>query len=181
MTGWRLFFALWPSPNEAASTEAAAEALLSGLPCKAIPRERLHLTLAFLGSVEKAQLPRLERAAGQVHAPRFDFELDRAGYWPRPGVAFLAPSDPPPALLALAAELKSQLAAGGFKIATRRFRPHVTLARKLRQPPGPSLAGEVHWRINEFSLIRSMTRAEGPSYTTVSRFALDGSCTETAL
>jgi len=70
----RLFFALWP-PRESAQALARWAAALQG---KAIPAEKIHLTLAFLGGVEPQKAI---AAARQVRGEPFDLPLDTAKYW----------------------------------------------------------------------------------------------------
>ena len=74
--------------------------------------------------------------------------LDEIGHWPKPQILWAGPSSAPGDLPQLHTRLGDGLNALGFETEARAFRPHVTLARKVRnQPPvaplaTPELAGE---------------------------------------
>ncbi len=65
----RLFFAFWPTAamqsDLAAAARAQMESMLGG---RLVPRENLHLTLAFLGSVPETSVPALRELAGKLGA-----------------------------------------------------------------------------------------------------------------
>ncbi len=168
----RLFLALWPGHKAAAATSAAARRWLQDCPCRLVPAQRLHLTLVFLGNVTAEALPGVKAAARSVSAPGFELALDTAGFWRRAGVAWLAPSAPPPALKDLAAQLRKALQGAGFELETRSFRPHVTIARKLNKRPVLAPGAPVNWRCGGFCLVHSVTHASGPQYRQIAQFPL---------
>lgn len=64
MSAHRLFLALWPTAAMQSELADAARAVMeSARGGREIPRESLHLTLAFLGSVPEASLPTLRKLA----------------------------------------------------------------------------------------------------------------------
>ncbi len=64
MSAHRLFLALWPTAAMQSELADAARAVMeSARGGREIPRESLHLTLAFLGSVPEASLPTLRELA----------------------------------------------------------------------------------------------------------------------
>ncbi len=174
MSALRLFFALWPEKKEAQELHALGERHLAGLDCKPLPVERLHLTVLFLGNVSHDRLQEVEAAAATVSGRAFTLSLDYLGYWRRAEVGWLGPSKSPAALEALARDLRNALAATGFDLETRPFRPHVTLARKLAQPLESRQVECQQWQVDEFSLVRSVTHATGPEYSQLARFSLSG-------
>lgn len=95
----------------------------------------LHLTLAFLGGQDPADLPVIEerlRSAAIGHRPSVA-PTGRLGAFHRPGsarVLWYAVGDPEGALSALAADLAAALQTPPEEA----FRPHVTLARARRRP-----------------------------------------------
>jgi 2'-5' RNA ligase len=130
----RLFVGLWPAARARAGVlrwQAACEWPAGARPT---PPERVHLTLHFLGQVERERIAALGRALN-LAVPRFELRLHRAAVWLN-GVAVLEPAegrnDVPTALLALHARLGEALQGIGLPLETRPFRPHVTLARRAR-------------------------------------------------
>lgn len=170
----RLFFALWPNDAEAAETAGAARKLLGGLKVRQVPKERLHLTLLFLGSVRADSIGALVAAAQNVGETCFDLRFDQFGYWRRPRVAWLAPSAPPAALMRLSERLRAAMPDLDVPLESRQFRPHITLARKVVSAPASALAAPLLWHINSFGLYQSVTHAGGPEYTRVGHFPLAG-------
>jgi 2'-5' RNA ligase len=82
------------------------------------------------------------------------------------------PNDIPPPLADLAAQLRRELQAEGFRLEARPFAVHVTLIRKAREakalPPPPN----VEWPVGEFVLVCSTLSREGSRYEVLERFAL---------
>ncbi|MCD4554218.1 RNA 2',3'-cyclic phosphodiesterase, partial [Burkholderia pseudomallei] len=97
------------------------------------PRDQLHVTIAFLGAIERAKsellgarIPALA-AAGAV--PPVDVE--RVVCWPSTAHARLVVAElaPQPSLLALGERVGGALRALGLPPDSRAFKPHVTIAR----------------------------------------------------
>ena len=99
-------------------------------------RDAWHLTLAFLGEVDETLVPalsaRLQRAAGR-HLP-LTLSLAGAGAFPNPArarVLWTGVHGDEPGLAALAGSVASGARKAGVTLApeTRRYQPHLTLAR----------------------------------------------------
>ena len=56
----RVFFAAWPAPAIQQALGKLALDLQPRCGGRAIPARNIHLTLVFLGDIERARLPRLE-------------------------------------------------------------------------------------------------------------------------
>lgn len=168
----RLFFALWPDEPLRARMAPLAErvATHSGKP---VPAANLHLTLAFLGQVDEGRMGCALRVGEGVAAPPFEMVLDCLGHFRQPQVAWLGPTNPPGALLALAARLAAGLtAACGFDAESRPFHPHVTLARKVRHGFRRRAMEPLSWRVNEFVLVESKPSTESSRYEVLGRWPL---------
>lgn len=164
--------------------------ILAGLGARApvgrpVPRENLHLTLAFLDEISEEQ-------AWELHA-----ELEELRAAPVPlaltGLEVLGGAVPS-ALVATATgpealhgQVLQAVRRAGLTLARRRFRPHVTLTRlKDRLPPEDEArlarflsesAGPGVWqtaRIDSFALYRSHLRPEGPVYEELAAYPLTG-------
>ncbi|MGD9155249.1 MAG: RNA 2',3'-cyclic phosphodiesterase [Bacillota bacterium] len=95
------------------------------------PPENLHLTLAFLGEVPPDRTAVVKRAMEQTAVPDLILTFDHAGCFQRDGgdVWWVGLAENR-ALLEMRMELCGHLSAAGFKLESRRFAPHITLARQ---------------------------------------------------
>lgn len=169
----RLFFALWPDAEIRRRLTEVAE-LLPEASCRRTPVENLHLTLVFLGNVPDSAVPALKDGANRLRlkTPGFALRLERNGWWKRSGIAWLAPEHAPPPLLSLVDELRRLSKQVGLFIEERDYRPHLTLARKLKRGPGPLRFEPLHWQVRDFCLVESVTHSQGANYQPMQSWAL---------
>jgi 2'-5' RNA ligase len=151
----RLFFALWPQADVAASLYALSGTLDAGSCARRIPRESLHMTLAFLGEVGREKLPALCELIHTLPAPAFTLGLDRIGCWPRGGIVWAGASVVSPALHECVAALWAGLKRLGFAQEKRDFAPHVTLFRHGNVRPF-ALAQPISWPVSAIVLVESV-------------------------
>ncbi|CAL1239486.1 RNA 2',3'-cyclic phosphodiesterase [Candidatus Methylocalor cossyra] len=169
----RLFLALWPEDSVRLRLGATMAALKPTVSGRWLRPEQLHLTLAFLGAVERQRLPELNRIAARAAGLGFDLLLDRVECWPRNGIVCLAPGAVPSALLGLAERLNQGLGQAGYRLDPRPFRAHLTLARDGR-PQGAlgSLAAPIWWPVRSFSLVESRLEPRGAIYRVLETWPL---------
>jgi len=167
----RLFFALWPDAALRERLQASAAALdrRGGKP---VPADNLHITLAFLGSVDAATRTCLERGADGVRVAPFDLVLDRSGHWPRPQVLWLGCGEEPAGIMALASALQRLQLGCDLEPEKRPFHTHLTVARKVRRGQSQTLASPLIWPVADFALVASDTRPEGAVYRVLKRWPL---------
>lgn len=168
----RLFFALWPGAATAAALHARARALKAECDGRAMRRDTIHLTLAFLGEVRSCDLAVLSAIAAGIDGARFTLELDRVGAWQGNRILWSRPSCLPPALAALAQTLADRLRAAGFALEQRVFTPHVTLVRNARRAPPVGETHALHWRVASFVLVASERGTAGAHYRVIGRWPL---------
>jgi 2'-5' RNA ligase len=156
----RLFFALWP-PQE---TALALERWAQGLEGRRTPRDKIHLTLAFLG---EADGDTAVSAARRVQAAPFHMPLQEARHWSHNKIVWVGPREAPAGLTELVRALHLELYKASFILEKRPFAAHVTLARKAPAQPLPALP-PIEWPVKEFALVGS----SGGSYRTLERFSL---------
>ena len=95
-------------------------------------------------------------AAGLVHGQSFSLRLDTIGHFPRAQVAWVAPSEIPPALGELVSNLNDLLTEKcGFAAETAPYRPHVTLLRDVGARPVIDTIEPIEWCVNRFCLLES--------------------------
>lgn len=158
----KLFFALWPDEEVRAQLARWLGELHVACGGRATRPENLHLTLAFLGSVEDARLAEVERAAGEVAPRAISLVLDRPGYWKHNRIAWAGASVVPPGLEALVSELRGALAKSQIRFDAKSFVSHVTLLRDAREPGVMPALTPIEWRLAGFALVQSVTQPAPP-------------------
>ena len=175
----RLFFALWPSDDLQGRLAAwAKQAAGRG---RAMRRENIHLTLAFLGDTDRTLLPELKAIAAEVHIDPVRLALDRVGYWKHNRLIWCGASAEPQPLLAMVADLRERLNAAGVRFDPKPFVAHVTLVRNAAGLEAAPAWIPLLWEANDFALVGS-ERVEGRvTYRVLQRFAAPGGCIERCL
>lgn len=151
----RLFFALSLDEPQRALLAMWRQQALPSL-SKPVSQANLHLTLAFIGELDETNVPALISSAGRLSWSPFEVRCDAFGQWPRSGISYLYPPQPPPALAALASQLQ-QLSRqyGGFD-EKRPYQPHITLARGQHQLQNPKIKPpDVSLAVARFALYQS--------------------------
>lgn len=168
----RVFFALWPDAAAAAALQAQIPGLQQRFGGRAVPQEALHLTLAFLGSVERSRLPLLCELASRIEFSRFELQCDELGEWQRQGIVWAGPSAIPAGLLRLREKLEVALAEADFVLPAHRFVPHVSLLRGARcATRREALTRPAGWAVSDFVLAESKLGPRGASYELLWRSA----------
>ena len=168
----RLFFALWPDPGLGQRIWDLTRGCVRASGGRPVKRENLHLTLAFLGNVDAGMLPELRAAAAELHSPGFEFTLDELSFWPRARALVMQPTTFPQALPGLVEGIWNAMAPFALDQSSGKFRPHVTLARKVGPAPLQSLEAQLSWRATQFCLVSSVTDPGGARYEPLARYHL---------
>lgn len=164
----RLFFALWPGADLQAKLAAWAEQAAGR--GRAMRRENIHLTLAFLGDTRASLVPELlALARGLAFAP-VRVPLDRIGYWKHNRIIWCGASEDPPALVALVGDLRARLDSGGIAYDRKPFVSHLTLVRNAAGLDAAPAWVALEWEPADFALVASV-RIEGrATYQLLQRF-----------
>lgn len=163
----RLFLAAWPPPETAGALAQWARPLEG----RAIPPDKIHLTLAFLGDAQpEPAIAAAQRVRGRAH----DLPIEVAKYWKHNQIVWAGPRETPASLKALVEALHKELHNGGFRLESRPFAAHVTLLRKAPKPPSLPALPAVEWPIRELALVSSAVSSKGSTYTTLERYPLQG-------
>lgn len=92
--------------------------------------EQLHITLRFVGEVDRPDAEDLATALGRVRAPQLELRIAGVGrFEQRSSGAIWAGVEPKPPLAALAAKVERACQSVGLEPERRAFHPHITLAR----------------------------------------------------
>ena len=174
----RLFVAIRPP-------EAVRDLLIDAMDERADFRwqddEQLHLTLRFIGEVERPVAEDLAAALAQVRSERFRARIYGVGrFEQRSAGALWAGVEPKAPLAALAAKIERACQQLGLEAERRAFHPHITVARwKGRRTREVQDFLEHHSRlksepfeVTEFILFESRLSRHGAHYEEVARYEL---------
>lgn len=121
-----------------------------------IPDSNLHLTLAFLGECNEKQEDDAVSAIKMLHDFSVHVDINRMGYFSRDdGRLWFAQLEDSEALTGLHDELQDNLKELGLPFDGKRFRPHITLARRVRGDMKPERIPKVHSQIVSVDLMLS--------------------------
>lgn len=149
----RIYLALWPDSKTASQIERAAAQLPWSSSCRREVAGDLHLTLHYIGFVPDEQIPFLTK---QLKVPFEPFTLKLGSLEKWPGDLFvLTPLSIPPALAKLHAALGLVLQQQKLPVSSRKFQPHVTLARRGRDLEVKGTIEPVLWRVDDYALVLS--------------------------
>ena len=143
---------------------------------------QLHLTLRFIGEVERPVANDIAGALQRIRSPRFELRVKGVGQFEkRSGGALWAGIDPKEPVSALAAKVERAVQQAGLEPERRAFSPHITLARWNRRN---AEAVEAFVRrhadlrsepfvVDRFILFESKLSRHGPHYEQIAAFPLD--------
>lgn len=151
----RLFFALWPDSHAAARLERLAHEVAQATGGKAVPLDKIHLTVVFLGEVASERAAVAGKVAASMGGTAAAVWLDCVGSFPGARVAWAGSNAPQEALLALQTSLAHGLREAGFVLEDRDFIPHLTLARRIVKALPRGGIDPIGWHADELALVRS--------------------------
>jgi 2'-5' RNA ligase len=163
----RLFLALWPEPVLRDALRAWRDGWSWPKPAAPVPTPKLHLTLHFLGNQPSASVPALADGLAVPFTP-FELALGRPVLWPH-GIAVLEPHTEPEPLLQLHAALGAALTGLGLVPEARKYRPHVTLARRANNALAPLQGPRIDWDVRSYALVESRP-GNGGGYTVLRHY-----------
>lgn len=146
--------------------------------------DQLHLTLAFLGSVEAQSLPDIHEAARNLVIEPFDLTVSDVGCFGHPDHPknLWAGVHPEEELTGLQDALNQRLAACGFGQEKRSFRPHITLSRFKKEAGSVRELLRAHhgihagtFLVDRVALFESIRGEQGSVYHVIETYPLAGS------
>jgi 2'-5' RNA ligase len=153
----RLFFALG-CPPALAMTISRWRTSLSLRIGRPVPAAYFHLTLLFLGSVDRGRIAEICTAASKITVPGkpLTVVLDRLEIWRKSNALVLTSEDAPPELMRLSYALEQAMFSFGHDQEHKTFRPHLTLSRDYRSPvPEAGEQPDFLLRADRFALYES--------------------------
>jgi len=143
--------------------------------------EQLHLTLRFVGEVDRPVAEDLADALGRIRAERFELRISGVGrFEQRSAGALWAGVEPKEPVSTLAAKVERVCMAVGLEPERRAFHPHITLARwkgRRTREVGDFLERQRALRsepfeVAEFTLFESHLSRHGAHYEEVANYTL---------
>jgi 2'-5' RNA ligase len=142
--------------------------------------EQLHLTLRFIGEVERPVANDVAAALQRVRFDRLPIALDGVGTFDhRRHGALWAGVRPKDQLKLLAAKIERACQSAGIEPEHRAYRPHITLARWSGGAPSldrfldrnAGLSSQM-WEVDDFALFESRLGKDGACYEKVASYGL---------
>jgi 2'-5' RNA ligase len=136
--------------------------------------DNLHLTLVFLGEVASSRVGLLQKIMDNGADSSFSLCIRGIGSFSRGGGDILwAGIEANKSLSELYGRLYDQIADGGFVLESRKFTPHLTLAREVRLRQGFDLVSfskkteAIHTKVSKISLMKSERLGGRLTYTEI--------------
>jgi 2'-5' RNA ligase len=169
----RLFFALWPDDEVRLKiAENLNRFNLDQNKSRLVANSNLHLTLHFVGNTSIAEMECLNAQARLVSTRPFDLILGCSGFFEKPKVLWFGCQQAPRILYDLHQNLGQKITKCAFEPETRAYSPHVTVARKIIEAPESIAFDPVHWQVNRFVLVESISISGGVRYEVVESYPL---------
>ena len=174
----RLFAAIVPPQD---IRDLLVDVMDEGPELRWVGDEQLHLTLRFIGEVERPTARDLAAALATVRFERFDLRIGGIGRFDRRSDgAVWAGVEPKAPVAALAAKVERACQEAGLAPERRAFHPHITLARwKGRSARAADAFAErarglsfEPFAVRSFILFESHLSRHGPHYETVAEYPL---------
>jgi len=144
--------------------------------------DNLHLTLRFIGEVERPLGDDVAAALARIRAAPFALAIAGIGRFDRRnGGAVWAAVEPRPAVAALAAKVERACVSAGLEPERRAFHPHITIARWNRRSAAfadalvarnRGLASDP-FEVDCFTLFESKLSRHGAHYEEIMRYPLE--------
>jgi 2'-5' RNA ligase len=175
----RLFVAIRPPEN---IRDLLIDAMDDSPALRWVGDEQLHLTLRFIGEVERPVANDIAASLNHIRSPSFDLAVVGVGKFERRnGGALWAGVHPREPVAALAAKIERAIQQAGLEAEHRSFMPHITLARWGRRDAeavdaflrrNSNLRSE-SFRIDRFILFESRLSRHGAHYEEIAAFPLE--------
>lgn len=165
----RVFFALWPSRQIQQQLHTIAKQLNPQCQGRVMRTETLHMTLQFIGNIQRSQLLKITSAADKVSAKPFSMQLAKTAYWKHNRIAYATLDSDVPLLDDLVSLLKTALAEQALAYADQKFSPHVTLLRNAEQKPQLQDFPPIAWQVDSFVLVESVLSDQGAHYKIIKK------------
>lgn len=161
----KVFFALWPDIDLRSQLSKLQKPIQQG---RKVPEENLHITLHFVGQVESIDCL-LEQAEKICFSPG-SITLEGYGVFKKARVLWVGPIQWSQEIVELSAACREAATVCDYPSRIERFRPHITLARKVARLPKLPAFKPISWSFQTFSLVESNSIDHGVRYSVLKTF-----------
>lgn len=178
----RIFIAIVPELNVVESLSDRIEVLSKrswGKNVKWVKKKNLHITIKFLGEMEKNNLEELIGTIKRslINTEKFKIDVNDLIFFPnriKPRVIGVGVKSKK--LLKIVNKIENELAKKGFPREKRKFKGHITLGRFKRKSYPKKIderySSKLSFYVNEIVINQSDLLPEGPIYNVLKRFKL---------
>ena len=170
--GKRLFFSLIPEQGVRNQLTEVIRSFPIAKGAQPISSDRLHVTLLFLGNVDRNTFKWLEKKVVQIPIQSFTMQLDLYGYFKRSKVIWIGCSSCPSELNRLVNYLKSIVVQSEINFNHSFYEPHATLFKKVMLADFPSAPVLISWKVDTFYLVESVPHENTTRYNKVASYRL---------
>ncbi len=145
-----------------------------------VKKENFHITLQFIGEVQKSYLDDLVQSLSEIRFSQFDLTLNGINFFNSTGLirSIWIGIREKENLMRLHSKINISIEKAGISFKRRKFIPHVSIARFTRQPgsrfqdyiEGNALFSSRSFTIKSFTLFESVLKPDGPIYSTNTTF-----------
>ncbi len=166
----RVFFALWPDAATRSAISRATRDAVQASGGRPIAKDRLHLTVAFLGELTAAGLD-VARQVPPIEGGRVRADARRARHLARiEDLVAGAVRHRPTRSASSKRTCGTRSPSAAFASEERTYRPHVTLARRAR--PIDAAVAPVRWAVQDLALVESFPDGRNVHYEVLERWPL---------
>jgi 2'-5' RNA ligase len=183
--GTRCFIAVESNSVEIIQKAREVQGVLSatGGNMKHVEPDNLHLTLKFLGEIEKPQVDKVSEMVSEITFNSFKMLVENVGVFPnlrRPSTIWAGVTQGVTELTQIFNEVDHKLSKIGFERDRRRFHPHITISRVRSGKNRENLVEELmrladytfgEDRVDKIALKKSILTPKGPIYSTLAESA----------
>lgn len=163
--------------EEAVRIQKEFEGVIKG---KFVEKENLHVTLKFLGEIEKEKIEEIKKALKEIRVKKFSASFGELGFFTPSFIRVLWISlHPKDKFYELHEKIENSLEKLNIEKENKKFEPHVTLARikDLRkeiflEKIKKIKARDVSFEVSSFFLKKSILTKERPIYENLFEFSL---------
>ena len=137
-----------------------------------ISSDRLHVTLLFLGNVDRNTFKCLEKKVVQTPMQSFTIQLDLYGHFKHSKAIWVGCSSCPSKLNRLVNYLKSIAVQSEINFNSSFYEPHVTLFKEVMLADFPSAPVLISWKVDKFYLVESIPHENTTRYNKVASYRL---------
>jgi 2'-5' RNA ligase len=165
-----------PAAEQEALARWSSETFGGVAGARVVPAENLHLTVAFLGWIERERVADVARVAREAVVERGCPHFAAEGFRATRGVGMVVLRDLDGVGSALAADVQARLEAlGSYERERRAWLPHVTVVRWKERPTRVrTYVPVMEIRPSEIAVYLSVLRAGGAQYVVLDSAALGG-------